>query len=270
MRILKALILVIIVLLSAAIPVVADSIEITVTAVPKVTGGVENFVITYVSETELDLSWSLTGEANRVMIRSKWGSYPVDRDDGLLVYYGSNTTYNDTSMDFNETAGTLYYRVWAQKTDDSWYTDYEEGNEENRLMIIGALGIFVIGATYVGIRSSFFGLKLIVGMLWFVMFMYFQQNPISTIPEGGPVHVGLMVTSIGMGLMVVLSGLGRGISRSQKWNGGEETETGGFRLKLPEWLTGSEDNPEQRRRNTDVSLSQYRDELRRAYRRKGY
>ena len=96
------------------------SVALTISASPT---GVSGFTIEYVSDTRLDFTWSYSSNATTaVMLRGKYGRFPDDTpnkdtepSDGYLVYYGSNTTASDTSMDFNENAGPIYYKLWAQK-----------------------------------------------------------------------------------------------------------------------------------------------------------
>lgn len=128
------------------IAIYADTVQITVTATPKVTGGISNFTVTYVNDTQLDLSWILTGDAVNIMIRAKYSEYPDDisnpattPSDGYLVYYGSGSSVSDTSMNLDEHAGVLYYKAWAQKADTTWYINTETGEGEGIGMILIAL-----------------------------------------------------------------------------------------------------------------------------------
>jgi hypothetical protein len=120
--------------------------------------------------------------------------------------------------------------------------------------------------TFIAFRSTFFGLRLMAGMSWFALFIYMKDTPPGAVIEGSGAHTALLVIAIGFGLMIVLSGLGRGINQSRKWETGEEQITGGFKWKLPEWMKFNEDEPAKRTRNTDEALRDYRETLRRAYR----
>ena len=125
---------------------------------------------------------------------------------------------------------------------------------------------FAAVLSFLSYKSTFFGLKLVAGMSWFALFIYMKDNPPGTIVEGSGIHTALLVITIGFGLMIVLSGLGRGISRTRKWQTGEETMGGGFQWKLPEWMKFNEDEPTKRSRNTEQELNDYRTTLRQAYR----
>jgi hypothetical protein len=116
--------------------------DIGLTATPQTSIGVADFVITYVSDTRLDIDWTLVGDAVNIMIRAQYNGYPdnpPDEDtapsDGYLVYYGSATSCSDETMDFNQSIGPLYYRAWAQKADGKWYLVPREGEEESIRMV---------------------------------------------------------------------------------------------------------------------------------------
>lgn len=133
-------------------------------------------------------------------------------------------------------------------------------------MTLSIILAFCAILSFLALRNNFFGLKLMAGMSWFVLWMFLKDNPPDIITEGSGVHTGLLVVIIGFGLMVVLSGLGRGITRSKKWQTGEETMGGDFQWKLPNWMKFNEDEPTKRTRNTDQALRDYRETLRQAYR----
>ena len=106
-----------------------SSVGVVITVVGT-TGGISNFTVTYVTDTDMHLSWSFIGDAVNIMIRSKYGSYPANipnstttPSDGNLVYYGSGTSFDDTSMNFDQNPGSLYYSAWAQKADGTWQKD---------------------------------------------------------------------------------------------------------------------------------------------------
>lgn len=123
--------------------------------------------------------------------------------------------------------------------------------------------------SFLALRSAFFGLKLMAGMSWFVLWMFLKDNPPDVIIEGSGTHTALLVVIVGFGLMIVLSGLGRGIAKSQKrMNAGFEVtqQVEGFQWKLPDWLKAGQDEPENRTRNVNNALDDYRETLRGAYR----
>lgn len=152
---------------------------VTVVGVPGAMGGISNFVITYTSDTQLDLSWTLYGDAVNIMVRGKYGSYPADipndtttPSDGYLVYYGSGSLVSDTSMNFDQNPGLLYYKAWAQKADGTWYIATGTGSKESRVvlfigMIFLVFGLTIASFTLKGIIAPI--LRLASAILWIIM-----------------------------------------------------------------------------------------------------
>lgn len=146
--------LIVVALMPISVFAVNPVVTITISAN---TVGIADFTITYVSNTQQDLSWTFVGDAANVMIRAKYGDYPADipdedtaPTDGYLVYYGSGVTASDTTMDFDENAGPLYYVAWAQKADGTWYMITSRGLKESAVMTLiaflafGAFTIFLL------------------------------------------------------------------------------------------------------------------------------
>lgn len=156
MKLIKLALLVVLALLMLlpSIAIAATSVQVVITATPGANGGISNFLITYTSDTQLDLSWGFYGDAVNIMIRGKYGDYPADipdentaPTDGYLVYYGNGVAASDTTMDFDENPGKLYYKVWAQKADGKWYTGAITDFEESRIMTLLAFIILAGGLT---------------------------------------------------------------------------------------------------------------------------
>lgn len=190
MRIL--LVLLIITICFTPLAVMADdSVTVTITADPAVTTGILNFTITYISETQLDLSWAYDAGAVNIMIRSKWNGYPDDipdslttPSDGVLVYYGNGVAFSDTSMNFDDNLGTLYYKAWAQKADGSWFTDAETGTEESEIVTLIAL--FGLGCAfgYFAIKQRSMLFAIISSAVWLSVLAYTRMYPIGEMTTG--------------------------------------------------------------------------------------
>jgi hypothetical protein len=160
-----------------ATPVIAgDSVSVTVTMQFVFTAGITSFNITYVSDTQLDLNWTVDPTVDNVMIRAKYGSYTADipndtttPSDGYLVYYGPALSASDTSMNFNENPGSLFYKAWAQKADTTWYTQTSSGFKESRELQLLFLGLITLGATGLAFGFKQDWLKMLSAVLWFVV-----------------------------------------------------------------------------------------------------
>ena len=73
-----------------------------------------------VSDTRIDLTWTMGEGAERTMIRRKIGDFPVDRNDGSLVYFDTGTGVSDTGL---SPATTYYYRAWSEVTGSQQWSD---------------------------------------------------------------------------------------------------------------------------------------------------
>jgi len=93
-----------------------DHADVQVIAVPDMGDYISSFTVTYVSDTQVDLEWTYGAAVTNVMVRAKYGSAPTGISDGYLVYYGNALLASDTSMNFDENAGIIYYRIWGETT----------------------------------------------------------------------------------------------------------------------------------------------------------
>ena len=93
----KKILAILVVLMLSLLPVGVMAATITVTNQPVFTAGIYTFTVTYISDTEMDLAWTIGTGVDKVMVRAKYGSYPADipdeytsPSDGYLVYYGTD------------------------------------------------------------------------------------------------------------------------------------------------------------------------------------
>lgn len=101
--------------------------DIDVKARAYIAGAPQGFTVTWVSDTDILLTWTTGADAVNTMVRAKYGSYPTDITDGYLVYEGPAESYHDTSMNLDETASLIYYRAWSQNAAGVW-TLYDESS----------------------------------------------------------------------------------------------------------------------------------------------
>ena len=79
-----------------------------------------------VSNTQINLTWTKSENAEKTMVRWKKNGFPTSVTDGTQAYFDTAESYNHTGLDADE---TYYYRAWGYKTDapDSGYsTSYAE------------------------------------------------------------------------------------------------------------------------------------------------
>jgi len=81
-----------------------------------------SFTATVYNSTQINLTWTRGALADATYIVRKTGSYPSNRADGINVYNGTNTWYNDTDL---APSTTYYYSAWSYNTSNfSWSEDY--------------------------------------------------------------------------------------------------------------------------------------------------
>lgn len=158
---------------------VAGASDIGVSAQGIISAGLNNFTIIYVSNTELDFTWTYGLGITGIMIRGKYGRFPANilsenetPSDGYLVYSGNETWASDTSVDFDQNAGPVYYRAWAQRADGTWVMTPSQGSKESKALVLLIIGLIALGLTV-----SSFWLKQIVlavgsAFAWLLMGAY--------------------------------------------------------------------------------------------------
>jgi hypothetical protein len=235
---LRVAILIVIVVLTT-IPIVAGTV-VNVTYQPRFSGGITGLTITYITDTDMQLDWAIVAPAVNIMIRAKYGEYPDDipdvntaPTDGYLVYYGNGVTTHDTSMNFDENPGALYYAAWGQRADGKWIMLKLTGLMESEVMTLLAIVGFCLGMTYLSFKTSYAAMKFFAGMTWIGLMLYWITNPPTAIPAGTPAHQALTVIFIGIALAVAFMGGGQGYTKETN---GEKTE--GFRFQVPKFLRG--------------------------------
>lgn len=206
MKLLRIIFTVMIIGTLCVTPVMAGSaVDVGITANPMFTAGITSFNITYISDTQMDLDWTVDATVDKVMVRAKYGGYPADipndittPSDGYLVYYGNGIAVSDTSMDFDQNLGFLYYKAWAQKLDGTWYINTSTGNKESRTMVL----ILLVGfATFLSIfgmikKNPLFTVFGAAG--WLSVILYTRANPIGDMPIGSTFDNSLLLVFLVM------------------------------------------------------------------------
>lgn len=182
---------------------------VTVTYNPRFTAGITSFTITYINEHELDLAWTVDPTVDMVMVRAKYGEYPHDipnenvaPTDGYLVYYGFDFSTIDTSMDFDENPGFLYYKAWAQKPTGKWYVNTSTGKEESRVMaLLALLGLgLVVSGFSIHKRNTIIG--IVSSAIWLAIIAYTRANPIGSMTTGDTADTAILLALIGLMVLV--------------------------------------------------------------------
>jgi hypothetical protein len=205
MKNIKWLVTIIMTLAVSLLPVavLADTTAVVnVTNSPSFSQGIISFTVTYVSDTEMDLAWTTDATVQNVMVRAKYGSYPADipdentqPSDGYLVYYGTNLLVADTSMNFNENAGSLYYKAWAQKADGTWYTVTSTVSKESEKLFLLFLGGLALVLSYFEIKTRNMPLGALAAGAWIVMWKYVTSNALLTDPSSQNIFTILCIVA---------------------------------------------------------------------------
>ncbi len=209
MKSIKWLVTILMTLAVSMTPVVvyaATTAVVNVTNSPSFSQGIMSFTVTYISDTEMDLAWTDDATVANVMVRAKYGGYPADipnentaPSDGYLVYYGTDLSAVDTSMNFDQNPGLLYYKAWAQKADGTWYMATGTGSKESReVVLIGLIALGAIGSIFaIYKRQVLFSIG--AAAVWFMLIAYTRSNPLPNIA------VGSGTDSIWIGVCVAFS-----------------------------------------------------------------
>ena len=197
-----------------AVPVLAATTAIvSILGIPAYSGGILSFNVIYTSDTQMNLNWTVGGGVANVMVRAKYGSYPANPpdsstapSDGYLVYYGSDLSAVDTSMDMNQNAGTLYYSAWAQHADGSWYVVASTKSEESReVVLIGLILMGMLGSAFAIMKRNI--LFAIGGaVIWFFLIAYTRVNPLPNVVIGSgtdSLFIGICV-AFSIGTMITV------------------------------------------------------------------
>ncbi len=132
------------------------------------------FTITYISDTELELSWIMGNGAVNTMVRAAFGRLPDSRTDGYLVYYGNSTLASDTALDLDEIALPVYYRAWSENALGVWEEVGTSGFMEGPGMKLIALVVLCLGMLVFAWHMKKVSLMFMSLMCWmgFTAYMY--------------------------------------------------------------------------------------------------
>lgn len=131
----------IVIVLSPLSVLAGTSSDVTVTVRGYITGAPTGFTATYVSETQVDLTWVKHPFATYTVIRVKDNGYPADPLDGYLVYWGDGEIKSDTAVNFDEHLGNRYYRAWSEDDGGGYSSNYAEAS-------VGGIGVTLLAEAF--------------------------------------------------------------------------------------------------------------------------
>lgn len=254
-------IIIVTVLLSIPVAVLADTTaDVTVTARGFILES-PTLTITWISDTEIKLDWTVDDDTANVTIRAKIGSVPDDRSDGYLVYTGNATTYTDTSLNLDEMATYMYYRIWAQDDEGVWEEEGDYGWIGGEGMVLIAIILLCGIATYFSLRTSNILMALGAATTWLFLLVYTRDNPIGGVDTGSFADELTVYMCWIFAILVVLIAIGRGRRERRYFSGGGSVEWGESRKLEPTQSPPSS-------RYSDMDNTEYRNRVNRALRRR--
>jgi hypothetical protein len=145
-----------------------NSATVTVIATGYVTVGPGGFVVSYISDWELDLSWTPANGSVGTMVRAAYGHVPTGISDGYLVYNGSAGNFSDTSVSLDGSE-SVYYRAWSIYPGGS-YSSLASSASSEGIMGIGFLFlgwvILAIGLTWVATKVNLILFRVAPFLAW--------------------------------------------------------------------------------------------------------
>lgn len=128
----------------------------------------EDFVVTYISDNELELTWALGQYAENTLVRGAIGRCPEDRNDGYLVYYGSGTNATDwvrVGVDLD-----ICYVAWSEGVDGQWSNPVEaRGNYVSSSFLFFGFIVLAFGLTFLSYKRPHVLVSMGAGLSWLAM-----------------------------------------------------------------------------------------------------
>lgn len=147
----------------------AEDPTVTITVSAFVTGYPTGFTITYVSDSQIDATWTNPLGSINTEVRVAYGHVPVDRTDGYQVYLGPEESCSDTSVML---AGPEipYFAAWTE-TEEGWgelFAMKEANFMSESFLFIGLIAIAGL-LTLFQFRVHFLPLALAAATSWLVL-----------------------------------------------------------------------------------------------------
>ena len=117
-------------------------------------GPPQNFDAAWVSNYQVDISWTKGTYANTTIVIAKIGEYPTSITDGYEVYNGTGDNATDW-LDISLLDGAVYYRAWSHNDigySATYAEDFVEGGGTGmaQALILIPLVLIALGLTVAG------------------------------------------------------------------------------------------------------------------------
>jgi hypothetical protein len=180
--------------------------NVNVIAVPYTGWAITGFTAVYVTDTQVDVSWIPDFGVLNTMIRAKYGSAPTSVTDGYLVYYGNAHNTSDTSMNFDESLGQIYYRAFAETAPGVYDDSTLPASVEGVVMTLIALILLSLGLTIGGEVKKNVMLVVAGALFWAILgaYAYYLSTTLTT--GMSAIYYALFWGGMAMSIVCVLSG----------------------------------------------------------------
>ena len=199
MKWLKIGLLIALLLLLVPLPLTAGTTaEVTITATGYVVGAPGGFTVTYISDYEIGLSWTMGIGANNTMVRAAYGREPEDRTDGYLVYYGNGTSTTDW-VNLEATSAKVHYRAWSETVAGAWEETGSTGWTEGVGMLFIGMVVLCALLMIAGFWRKSQAMLWIAALAW-VGFAFWQRG---VTPEWGTFDLHEIMFYVGFCMVIV-------------------------------------------------------------------
>ena len=184
-----------------AIGLFSASGNITITSTPMFGLQVPtNIQVTYVNDSDLDVSWEMGNAAVNTMIVANYNHYPISPEDGYVLYDGPATNINDTSVNINEYWGNYYVSAWSQGNDGAWTTDYSSAEYGvDMTALVGVLTEWAFLFIWVTL--------MILSHVMHDIFIKLMVVPVSVVLGAYIMGLGNTAINKGFGIVIIIIGV---------------------------------------------------------------
>ena len=193
MRKILRLLIVLVILVTQIVPgllvLAGSSADVTIIATGFVVGtpgAPSGFTLTYITDSQIGLSWSNDNYTVNTMIRVKQGGPPTSRFDGYLVYYGPGTSTNDTALNIASPEG-WYYRAWGENITGGWSALFSEGDTNifmsTSFLFIGLI-ILCSVLTFIAIKANLILFRLAAAGSWLALGLWLLLSDTTNLSLG--------------------------------------------------------------------------------------
>lgn len=154
-----------------------------------------NLLLTLLGIDSVQITWTKGIGAENTMVRAAIGHVPVDRTDGYLVYYGTDTSATDY-VDLGQQI--VWYRAWSQSAAEAWEADGIWDSIGGNMYVFLLFGILGLGLTFGFIWKKYGWLSYGAAGVWGLLgFLALQTSSSANPGQITDVYMGLFWLCMG-------------------------------------------------------------------------